>query len=49
MEEIFACYAYYAMYYCIYKVVFGMEARKLREKYEIGKKADLVDCGWGQD
>lgn len=27
----------------IYKVIFGMDAKKLREKYEIGKKDDLRD------
>lgn len=29
---------------CIYRVLFGMNARQLREKYGIGKKDSLRDC-----
>lgn len=34
-------YAYSTYTNCIYKVVFGMDAKKLREKYGIEKKDDL--------
>lgn len=37
-------HAYSTYTNCIYKVVFGMDAKKLREKYGIEKKDDLRNC-----
>lgn len=37
-------HAYSTYTNCIYKVVFGMDAKKLREKYGIEKKDDLRGC-----
>lgn len=37
-------FAYSTYTNCIYKVLFGMDANKLREKYKIGKKDNLRDC-----
>lgn len=37
-------HAYSTYTNCIYKVIFGMDAKKLREKYGIGKNDDLRDC-----
>lgn len=37
-------HAYSTYTNCIYKVVLGMDAKKLREKYGIGKKDDLRGC-----
>lgn len=37
-------HAYSTYTNCIYKVVFGMDAKKLREKYGIGKNDDLRGC-----
>lgn len=37
-------HAYSTYTNCIYKVVFGMNAAQLREKYGIGKKENLRDC-----
>lgn len=37
-------HAYSTYTNCIYKVVFGMNAAQIREKYGIGKKENLRDC-----
>lgn len=37
-------HAYSTYTNCIYKVLFGMNANQLREKYGIGKKENLRDC-----
>lgn len=37
-------HAYSAYTNCIYKVLFGMNANQLREKFGIGKKDSLRDC-----
>lgn len=37
-------HAYSTYTNCIYKVLFGMSANQLREKYGIGKKDSLRDC-----
>lgn len=37
-------HAYATYTNCIYKALFGMDARQLREKYGIGKKDSLRDC-----
>ncbi|WP_313182041.1 Rha family transcriptional regulator [Lacrimispora sp.] len=37
-------HAYSTYTNCIYKVIFGIDAKKLREKYEIGNNDDLRDC-----
>lgn len=37
-------HAYSTYTNCIYKVLFGMNAKQLREKYGIGKKDSLRDC-----
>lgn len=37
-------HAYSTYTNCIYKIVFGMNAAQLREKYGIGKKENLKDC-----
>lgn len=37
-------HAYSTYTNCIYKVLFGMNAKQLREKYQIGKKDNLRDC-----
>lgn len=37
-------HAYSTYTNCIYKVLFGMNAKQLREKYGIGKKDNLRDC-----
>lgn len=37
-------HAYSTYSNCIYKVIFGMNAKQLREKYGIGKKDSLRDC-----
>ena len=37
-------HAYSTYTNCIYKVVFGMNANQLREKYGLGKKDNLRDC-----
>lgn len=37
-------HAYSTYTNCIYKVVFGMNANQLREKFGIGKKDNLRDC-----
>lgn len=37
-------HAYSTYTNCIYKVLFGMNANQLREKYGIGKKDSLRDC-----
>lgn len=37
-------HAYSAYTNCIYKVLFGMNAKQLREKYGIGKHDNLRDC-----
>ena len=37
-------HAYYAYTNCIYKVLFGMDANHLREKFGVGKKDSLRDC-----
>lgn len=37
-------HAYSVYTNCIYKVLFGMDANRLREKFGIGKKDNLRDC-----
>lgn len=37
-------HAYSTYTNCIYKVIFGMDAKKLREKYGLEKKDDLRSC-----
>ncbi len=37
-------HAYSTYTNCIYQMLFGMNAKQLREKYGIGKKDDLRDC-----
>ena len=37
-------HAYSTYTNCIYKIIFGMNANQLREKYNIGKKDSLRDC-----
>lgn len=37
-------HAYSTYTNCIYKVIFGMNAKQLREKYGIGKNESLRDC-----
>lgn len=37
-------HAYSTYTNCIYKVIFGMDAKKLREKYGLDKKDDLRSC-----
>ena len=37
-------HAYSTYTNCIYKVIFGLNAKQLREKYNIDKKANLRDC-----
>ena len=37
-------HAYSTYSNCIYKVIFGMNAKQLREKYGISKKENLRDC-----
>lgn len=37
-------HAYSTYTNCIYKVVFGMNANQLREKYGLGKKDNIRDC-----
>lgn len=37
-------HAYSTYTNCIYKVLFGLDANQLREKYGIGKKDNLRDC-----
>lgn len=37
-------FAYSTYTNCIYKVLFGMDAKQLRDKYGIGKKDELRNC-----
>lgn len=37
-------HAYSTYTNCIYRVIFGMDAKNLRGKYGVGKKDDLRDC-----